>query len=83
MGNQAAAIGILIHAIEKCINLSFVRSTTGSRYGVLHDPLRDCGPLDLDYALMTSLLIMRRPNSSASIPGGCPGGWGQNNLTGA
>ena len=53
MGSQAAAIGIVIRAIEKCINLSFARSTAGSRYGVLRDPLRDRNPLDR--ALMTIL----------------------------
>ena len=53
MGDQVAAIGIVIHAVEKCINLFFARSTTGSRYGVLYDPLRDRDPLDR--ALMKNL----------------------------
>ena len=51
MGTQAAVI--IIHAIEKWVNLSFVQSITRSRYGVLRDPLRDRDPLDR--ALMTSL----------------------------
>ena len=53
MGNQLAAIGIVIHMIKKYINLFFARSATESRYGVLRDPLHDCNPLD--HALMTSL----------------------------
>ena len=56
MGNQVATIGIVIHAIEKCITSSFARSTTGSRYGVLRDPLRDRETLDRDRTLMTSLV---------------------------
>ena len=56
MENQAAAIGIVIHAIEKCINSSFVRPITGLRYGVLRDPLRDCD--QLDRALTTSLITV-------------------------
>ena len=55
MGNQAAVIDIVIHVIEKCINLSFGQSTIGSRYGVLRYPLCDCDPLDR--ALITSLPI--------------------------
>ena len=43
MGNQTAVIGKVIHAIGKCINLSFAQSTAD------RDPL--------DHALMTSLLI--------------------------
>ena len=42
MGNQTAVIGKVIHAIGKCINLSFAQSTA------------DRNPLDR--ALMTSLL---------------------------
>ena len=52
---QVAAIEIVIYAIEKCINLSFVGSTTGLRFGILYDPLRDRDPLDR--TLMTSLTM--------------------------
>ena len=50
---QAAWIRIIIHVIEKCVHVSFVRSITRSRQDVLRDPLRDRDPLDR--ALMTSL----------------------------
>ena len=65
MGNQAAVIGIVIHAIEKCINSSFVRPITGLRYGVLRDPLRDCDPLDR--ALTTSLITITLIKQGLSV----------------
>ena len=51
--NQAAQIRIIIHAIEKCVHLSFARCITRSRQDVLCDPLRDREKLGR--ALMTSL----------------------------
>ena len=52
-GNNFAPIRIRIHAIKKCVNLSFARSITILRCKVLRDPLRDRDPLDR--TLMTSL----------------------------
>ena len=50
----------MIQAIGKSVNLSFVQSTIRSRYEALCNPLRDPLPdcLPLDYALMTSLVIV-------------------------
>ena len=53
--NQAAWIPIIIHVIEKCVHLPFVRSFTKSRQEVLRDPLGDGDPLDC--TLMTSLIF--------------------------
>ena len=52
-GNQAVAIGIVIHAMEICVNFSFARFIIKLCRDFLPDPLRDCDRLDC--ALMASL----------------------------
>ena len=56
MGNQASVTVRVIHAIEKCINLSLVRPITGLPYGVLRDTLRNCD--QLGRTLTTSLITV-------------------------